>query len=816
MIFPSTIAFSSFLAQTTPPENKYQWLPWAISAAIILLGLVAYGWKDLVRTHWRRIWAISGVCVVESLRRRVLWVTPLAILGVIVVSQLQHPANDQDNAIRAQDAIRQTTKFCLFASGLLITVIGIILASTNLPKEIESRVIFTIVTKPTTRLEIVLGKILGFTLVSALILGIMGSFTLGYLELRSWALLNDLRAHPVPASSPNHGTAEYFLNAGLLGTRSLSWSEDPVQVYAKPPEGNEYWMTGGENHYVLLEFVLTEEERSILTGIARQGGESAQEMQLNLSFDIDQTRPPDAQQLQTLREMRAVNLKPQVQVRFLDAGYRALLPMRLTDAGPIVRLSGGPGKRYIATGSLTMASNILERAAALGRFVIQVSARTPATNFGVTARPAWLSCIVPTGIKCDRRTNLTSGIGQVQAVTPGAAPTGPVPGKYGLFAGDAISPLEFVDLKPGDRFGFQAHNGKVQGAAVTGGMTKIILLNDDAAIAGNGIVDHPPATNPFEANPAAADRTDVYLWKYVYSQIELAKDPARPVPGVFGAHPGRYGKRLTFVRKGEDGPVAVFTFHHAEVSPGPDGTVGLQVAASIEKSGDTNTNDGYAKATIEVVNRNGKSSGQIPFQTEASEVTPIPVPAEFMQGGDFDVLLRNTTRGQNLGIEGGPNGAVAVVAADRNFAFNLATSLFILWLLALLVVIIAVFCSTFVSWPIAIVLTLVILLARWGVEQLGDALNPGQSRSVPGQVFGIHNPTESFLLSSGMDKLSALLRYTAAVLPDISKFPVVEDIERGVAIPAVKVGGALSVVFCYGLPMLVFSYVILRRKEVAP
>src|SRR5207237_1421914 len=130
---------------------------------------------DLVRTHWRRVWAISSVCVTESLRRRVLWVTPLAILGVVAVTQFQH-------GIDEQDIIRQTTKFCLFASALLVSVIAIILASTNLPREIESRIIYTIVTKPTTRLEIVLGKVLGFARVSGLILLIVGLFTCGYLR----------------------------------------------------------------------------------------------------------------------------------------------------------------------------------------------------------------------------------------------------------------------------------------------------------------------------------------------------------------------------------------------------------------------------------------------------------------------------------------------------------------------------------------------------------------------------------------------------------------------------------------------------------
>src|SRR5438270_644538 len=115
-------------------------LQWWISGAIVFLGIVAYGFRDLIRLSIGRIWAISGVCFAESVRRKVWLITPLAIIGVIVVSQLQKPVDERD-------AIRQTIKFCLFATGLLVTITAIILACTNLPREIESRVIYTVVTK---------------------------------------------------------------------------------------------------------------------------------------------------------------------------------------------------------------------------------------------------------------------------------------------------------------------------------------------------------------------------------------------------------------------------------------------------------------------------------------------------------------------------------------------------------------------------------------------------------------------------------------------------------------------------------------------
>src|SRR5688500_952045 len=163
------------------PSLIEQNLSWWVAGAIVVVGLLIYGFRDVLRFSFRRAWAISGVSFDESIRRRVLWITPLAIVGAVIVTQLQKP-------IDAQDAIRQTIKFCLFATGLVVTVTAIILASTNLPKEIENRVIYTIVTKPTTRLEFVVGKVLGFARVSAAILLIMGLFMFAYLHLRAWGM----------------------------------------------------------------------------------------------------------------------------------------------------------------------------------------------------------------------------------------------------------------------------------------------------------------------------------------------------------------------------------------------------------------------------------------------------------------------------------------------------------------------------------------------------------------------------------------------------------------------------------------------------
>ncbi len=73
-----------------------------VLVGIVLVGLLGVGLKDVLRFSVTRAWAISGVCFQQSIRRRVLWLTPLVILGVLTVAQFQKP-------IDPQDAVRQTT-----------------------------------------------------------------------------------------------------------------------------------------------------------------------------------------------------------------------------------------------------------------------------------------------------------------------------------------------------------------------------------------------------------------------------------------------------------------------------------------------------------------------------------------------------------------------------------------------------------------------------------------------------------------------------------------------------------------------------------
>jgi hypothetical protein len=290
----------------------------------------------------------------------------------------------------------------------------------------------------------------------------------------------------------------------------------------------------------------------------------------------------------------------------------------------------------------------------------------------------------------------------------------------------------------------------------------------------------------------------------------------------FQARATRYGEQLISRAPTADhpegaGPVADYRFENVTL-PAESGnaqSVPFELAATVERSGEFDPKGiNLSRMTIQFYNRTtDQTSAPIAITPELGRANYVEVPRTDVQGGNFDMLVRGLSPGQLLDLK--PDSA-ALITADRSFAFNLFKSLFILWMLSVLVVIIAVFCSTFLSWPIAVVLTLVILLGHWGVNELGDAMAPGYVGRSIATDFGLRDPAASKVVSTSVDDLAKALEILSTVLPDVSKFPVIDDIERNISIPMANVEAAALVLVTFGLPLLLLSYIILKNKEVAP
>lgn len=698
---------SSLLAITLPPiidEHRTWW----IAGGIVVIALFIIGISDVIRFSWRRTWAISSVCFAESYRKRVLLITPLAILGALVVTQLQHPVDEAD-------AIRQTVKFCLFATGLVLMVTAIILACTNLPREIESRVIFTVVTKPTTRLEIVFGKIIGFARVSALILIVMGLFTWGYLRVRAIGLQRTVTANLETKSLDPAVAAIYshYKSEGLLQSRVLKSTSD-FQVYTRvaPLDSNVRYMGSQGDNDLVAPFLLTLNDLIPPDDPTKQPGATGLAIEFRLGF----ARNPTINAKDAAKSDLPVGIAAPDQVEPAQANLRsAKVQVQLMDEN----------QNLLVAADLIPGARELELPDASGQKAMSV--RIPPEAAGELLR--YLQTDEPRQV--------------------------------------------FVYI-----------TGLTQNAeyAVPNDAVRLIV---PPAVAGQ------PAR---EILPPVDRRTS---------------QPATPMLR------GRFGTEGQQIRGGAPGqaPVAVFRFYTVEDIE-LSGDVLFEVRTSIEKSSDDEeVADPATLMQVQVLNRKtGELTQPVKVPLESHRTTFFKVPAAAVAGGNFDVQVRSITPGHYISFY--PN-SLQLVADRTSFDINLFKSLLIMWLMSILVITAAIFCSTFLSWPIAIVLTLLILLGHWGVQQLGDSLQPGIGPAMA-QDMGLRDPRTTRVLSQSVEMLAKSLNVLSSVLPDISRFAATEDIERSVSVPSRRIVESLSVLGGYALPMAALSYLILRRKEVAP
>jgi ABC-type transport system involved in multi-copper enzyme maturation permease subunit len=688
----------------------------AIVAVFLVVGI-----PDLLRLSPRRLWALSSVSFRESVRRRVLWVTPLAMLGIIAVTQLSHPVDEQD-------AIRQTTKYALFASGLVVVVATLILACTSLPKEIDNRVIYTIVTKPATRLEIVLGKTLGFARTSALILLVMGVFSYLYLWVNASQLRSSItgRLQTMPASDLSRDTLQHYADEGLLLARTYARAAD-LQEYAEAPKpGDKYvWLTGSSEQNAQYTYTLA------------PGDLDNPDSQLIFEFDV------------AVRQPRAMNAR-EAEEQSVDPSSTT----RPTTRGTVERLPGIPrvsvtlldGNGFSAVGS----SDLLD-------------IMHPMPNEPSGFRQA--AGVVLEGVKG------REGVGKV------------VVGVTSKSINERVKTLPALP------------DGRRRVTLMITGVTAATLYGYA-----------PDAVRLTVASPTPGG--------VVTRAIPRVDEKGQPGPVAFR---GRLSSTKAQQLRGEDNaadaPVAVYTFDAPGLTPSGE-TVPFEFRTKIERGDEVQTTEADSATHVELTLKNrktGVTAGPITITPDADRPTYFRAPAAAVDGGQFDVVVQGRTSGHTLNLR---SNGLSVVAQTQSFAVNLFKSLFILWLLSVLVVIISIFCSTFVSWPIAVVLTLVLLLGRWCVVQLGEPSSPQQMAT---DFFGSNaGGVQTRVFTDTLGALNKVLNFVAKVLPDLDQFRVTEDIERGVTIPFKSLVDPLGVILTFGVPTLILAYVFLRRKEVAP
>lgn len=126
----------------------------------------------------RRLYAIAKLSVIEANRRMwAPWVV-LTVFGVILAFThwfLQPPEQ------RPAEMGRLYISTLMLLCSLLITVMVAVLSPISLPQDIQSQTIFTVVSKPVRRLELVWGRMLGFMAMVTVLIAVFGGISLLYL-----------------------------------------------------------------------------------------------------------------------------------------------------------------------------------------------------------------------------------------------------------------------------------------------------------------------------------------------------------------------------------------------------------------------------------------------------------------------------------------------------------------------------------------------------------------------------------------------------------------------------------------------------------
>jgi hypothetical protein len=178
--------------------------------------------SDLARISTRRVYALSWLAVRESLRRRVV-VVFIMFLGLILFGALfinkttEHPA---------QLYIQIVLNFTIY----LTMLFALILSALSLPADIRDRTLHTVVTKPVRKIEIVLGRFLGFVFVGTVLLVAIGILSYVFTVRRvshTHKLDRDMLTHveTLPA------------NGGILRRGTTSWKnghEHEVTIIERP------------------------------------------------------------------------------------------------------------------------------------------------------------------------------------------------------------------------------------------------------------------------------------------------------------------------------------------------------------------------------------------------------------------------------------------------------------------------------------------------------------------------------------------------------------------------------------------------------
>jgi len=177
--------------------------------------------RDLFAFSSRRLWAIAWHSILESIRRRML----LGVFGVLAVLFMFGGWFLQS---KPTEQVKVYVSFVFLSSSLIAIAAAWLLACLSLPSDIRDKTIHTVVTKPVRRLEIVVGRIIGLTIISTGILIAMGVVSYVYMRRSVNGSLGELKQKMTEAKQKSNVKYEAELKDSIEQIESKLIARVPV------------------------------------------------------------------------------------------------------------------------------------------------------------------------------------------------------------------------------------------------------------------------------------------------------------------------------------------------------------------------------------------------------------------------------------------------------------------------------------------------------------------------------------------------------------------------------------------------------------
>ncbi len=138
-----------------------------------------------------------------------MWAPWVVIVLFAVILAFTHwflPASQQRPAELGRIYVGTLTLLCM----LLLTVMVTVLAPLSLPQDIQMQTIYTVVSKPVRRLELIWGRILGYMAIVTALALVFGGISLLYLYRNMQGTINEIDAQAAKIQDTDPDRAKYL------------------------------------------------------------------------------------------------------------------------------------------------------------------------------------------------------------------------------------------------------------------------------------------------------------------------------------------------------------------------------------------------------------------------------------------------------------------------------------------------------------------------------------------------------------------------------------------------------------------------------